>query len=110
MDNVKNICKVCHQPVSGKDFFCPNCGNNLKEKEMPISGIVQTGLYALAIFVPPMGLWPGVKYIMKKSKYAKKVGYITVGLTLVSSFFTIWSIFVLFGSYVEQINELMVGI
>ena len=110
MDNVKNICNVCHQPVSGKDFFCPNCGNNLKEKEMPISGIVQTGLYALAIFLPPMGLWPGIKYMMKKSKYAKRVGLITVILTLISSILNIWSIFVMFGTYMDQINGLMIGI
>jgi hypothetical protein len=112
MENDKiNLCPVCHQGVKPEYYFCPNCGNNLKEKLMPVSGIVQIGLYALAIFLPPLGLWPGIKYLMKKSPHAnphaKRVGIITIVLTLISSVLTIWATFALLNNYLNQINSLM---
>ena len=73
MDSVNNTCSVCHLPVLEEYYFCPNCGNNLKEKIVPISTIMQIGFYALAIFLPPLGFWPGIKYAMKKSPQAKKL-------------------------------------
>jgi hypothetical protein len=106
----QNICPVCHQPVTAEFFFCPNCGHNLKEKPMPISTVVQIGLYALAIFLPPLGLWPGIKYMMKNTKQAKWVGGVTIALTLLSSFLTIYYTFSVFSIYIEQINELTAGI
>ena len=85
VNEVANICPVCHQNVPAEYYFCPNCGHNLKEKPMPVPIIVQIGLYALAVFLPPLGLWPGAKYLMKKGPQAKWVGGITVALTVISS-------------------------
>jgi len=110
MENDSKVCSVCHQAVLEEHYFCPNCGNSLKEKEVSVSGIAQVGLYALAIFLPPLGLWPGIKYMMKKGGQAKRVGLVTVVLTLLSSALTIWSIFVIFSSYVEQLDGLMLGL
>ena len=103
-DNSKTVCLVCHQAVSEQDYFCPNCGNSLKEKPVEISALMLIGLYALAIFLPPLGLWPGIKYVMKKSPEAKQVGAIMIVLTLVSSALSIWAIFALFNNYLGQIN------
>jgi hypothetical protein len=77
---------------------------------MPISIITQVGLYALAIFLPPLGLWPGIKYMMKNTKQARWVGGITIVLTLLSSFLTIYYTFSIFNTYIGQINELTAGI
>ena len=106
----KHVCGVCHKEVLDEYYFCPNCGNNLKEGEKPVSVIIQIGLYALAIFLPPLGLWPGVKYIMKKNKQAKIVGWVVVFLTLASSALTIWGIFVAFDTYLGQLDSLMIGL
>jgi uncharacterized membrane protein YqaE (UPF0057 family) len=88
-------------------YFCPNCGNNLRERPKPISILTQIGLYILAIFLPPLGLWPGIKYLAKKGKQAKWVGSITIVLTLISSVIVTWSIFNLFNSYLSQLEGVL---
>jgi len=107
MDNITSVCPVCHQTISEKDYFCSNCGHNLKEKSVAISAVTQIGFYALAILLPPLGLWPGIKYAMKNNPYAKRVGIITIGLTLISSAVTIWATFALFDSYLNQLNGVL---
>ena len=109
MDTNKDICPACHQPILEKYYFCPNCGKNLKEKILPVSGLIQIGLYALAIFLPPLGLWPGIKYVMKSNPYAKRVGAVTIVLTLISSALTIWAILSIFSIYMEQLNGALYG-
>jgi len=109
VENNDQVCPVCHQDVLPNYYFCPNCGTNLKGITAPVSAIVQIGLYALALFLPPLGLWPGVKYLMKKNKQAKIVGGVTIALTLISSIVTIWWIFSIFNGYMAEVNELMTG-
>jgi hypothetical protein len=110
MDNNDLICSVCHKKVLPVYYFCPNCGNNLKATPARISVLMQIGYYALALLLPPLGLWPGVKCMMKKSPQARWVGIITIVLTLISSGVTIWGIFVMFNTYVEQLNSMIYGI
>ena len=110
MDNLKNVCAVCHQPILESYYFCPNCGANLREKTAPVSVIMQIGLYALAIFVPPLGFVPGVKYMMKKTTQAKRVGLITVLLTTISTVLTIWAIFAFLNKYLSEISGLGLGL
>lgn len=74
---------------------------------MPIPVLFQIGIYALAIFLPPLGLWPGVKYLAKKGQQAKRVGIIAIALTLASSILTIWAIFSLFNNYLDQMNGIL---
>jgi hypothetical protein len=109
MDNLGLFCPVCHQAVLTEYYFCPNCGNSLREKSVVISTITQIGLYALAFFLPPLGLWPGIKYMAKKSQQARKVGLITIILTLVSTILMLWGIFSLFNSYLSQMNSVLYG-
>lgn len=110
MDNIFNVCPVCHQTISAGYYFCPNCGNNLKGKLMTISVPAQIGLYALAVFLPPLGLWPGIKYVMGKSLQAKRVGIITIVLTLISTILMIWGIFALFGNYINEMQGALNGL
>ena len=110
MENTQLICPSCHQPIKPEYYFCPNCGANLKEKTAPISVWAQIGIYALSIFLPPLGLWPGIKYIMKKDKQAKTVGIIAVALTLVSSLITIWLIYGEFKIYLGTLQQSLQGL
>lgn len=107
MNNEENVCSVCHEPIKSEYFFCPNCGHNLREKPVQVTLIAQIGIYALAILLPPLGLWPGIKYLSKTGKQAKKVGIIAIVLTLLSSVLTIWLTFQLFNSYISQMNDLI---
>ena len=107
MESSDHGCSVCHQKILETYYFCPNCGNNLKESIAPVSVILQIGLYALAIFLPPLGLWPGIKYLMKKNRQAKIVGVVVIVLTLISTVITIWAIFAMFNDYVNQVNGVL---
>lgn len=89
-------CKYCSYPVSENFNFCPNCGKMLKEP--PITLMKQLGVYALSVFLPPLGLWPGIRYLMQKDDKAKIVGLIAIVLTIASSAITIyWSMGLLNG-------------
>ena len=102
-----SICPVCHQPVTAEQYFCANCGTSLRAKQEPISLATQLGIYFISLFLPPLGFWPGVKYVMKPNPYAKRVGWVALGLTLLSSIVTTWFIFKLFDNYLNQLNTLL---
>ena len=107
MDNASLVCDVCHQPVAPDQYFCANCGNSLREKPITVSVLAQVGTYALSILLPPLGLWPGVKYLMKKSPQARWVGAIAIVLTIISSVVMIWAIMSLFQDYLNQMNSVL---
>lgn len=107
MNTEPTICTVCHQPILSSYYFCPNCGFNLKESPIPVSIPVQIGVYALSIFLPPLGLYPGIKYLLKKSPQAKRVGIVAIVLTILSTALTLWSIFALMQVYLSQFNGLL---
>jgi len=110
MNNSSVICPTCHQPILDQYYFCPNCGFNIKEKPNVISIPAQIGWYIFAIILPPLGLWPGVKLIMKPSTQSKRVGAITIILTLTSTILMSWAIISLFNSYLEQLNSTFYGL
>ena len=89
MDNV-SLCPVCHQAISQEWYFCPNCGKELKARSVKISPTTQIGVYALSILLPPLGLWPGIKYLTQKNQEAKNVGIVAIILTILSSIVTVW--------------------
>ncbi|MFH0818531.1 MAG: zinc ribbon domain-containing protein [Patescibacteria group bacterium] len=110
MENSQAMCPTCHQLIQEEYYFCPNCGQNLKEKPTAISIPAQIGWYIFAIILPPLGLWPGIKLMMKKSSQSKRVGIIIVILTLTSTILMSWAIISLFNSYLEQLNSAFYGL
>jgi hypothetical protein len=105
MDIPSPICPHCHQPVAAEFYFCPNCGTPLREGEASVTVLTQIGLYALSIFLPPLGLWPGIKYARKNNVKEKRVGLIVIALTIISTVLTLWGIFALFNVYVNSITQ-----
>lgn len=45
----------------------------------------QIGIYALSLLLPPLGLWPGIKYLRQNDSKAKMVGWIAIILTVLST-------------------------
>ncbi len=84
----KQLCRFCNTPVSDNFFFCPTCGKKLHEP--PITMVKQIGIYALSILLPPLGLWPGLKYVFQKDEKTKMVGIIAIILTIISTIVTLW--------------------
>jgi hypothetical protein len=77
-------CPVCHLEVRPTDYFCFNCGKNLKPKPPSTSGVQQLVVYLESIFLPPYGIIIGIRYLRQKESKAKVVGSIAVILTIVS--------------------------
>jgi len=79
-----SLCPQCHQPVPPEWYFCANCGKNLREKPPSTAWLMQIGLYLLSVFLPPLGLWPGMKYLRSSHAPARRVGIIVAVLTAIS--------------------------
>lgn len=94
----QNLCKYCHFPLEEKFYFCPNCGKKIKEP--PVTLMQQIGVYALSIFLPPLGLWPGVKYLSQKDQKTRIIGIIAIILTIISTVVTAW----LFIGFMNEVN------
>ncbi len=81
------ICQFCHSPISDNFYFCPNCGKKIHEP--PITIAKQISVYAISLLLPPLGLWPGIKYVLQKEEKTKTVGIIAIILTIISTVITL---------------------
>ena len=105
-----STCIACKFPVFTEWYFCPNCGKDLKAKPRSITALAQVGIYALSLFLPPLGLWPGIKYMREDDPKAQQIGMIAIGLTVVSTIVTIWISYAFVQSYIGSINQSLNGI
>jgi len=105
----KTTCPKCHLKVRSTDYFCYNCGENLKPKPPSTSLSAQLTLYLKSVLVPPLGIVWAVPYLKQKSGKSKMVGLITIMLTvIVLTLAAIW-INNFFNQLNTQINEQMNG-
>ena len=106
MSDTTLLCSSCRQTVSPEFFFCPYCGKKLKENPLSTSVFVQLGIYLLSVFLPPLGLWPGVKYVRSEDKKAKTIGMTAIVLTIISTIVVGWYSYGL----VTQLTQSLSGI
>ncbi len=77
-------CPVCHIEVKPTDYFCFNCGKNLKPKPPSTLLTQQLLVYLESIFLPPYGIFIGIRYLRQKENKSKVVGIIAIVLTILS--------------------------
>src|SRR3990167_951881 len=82
---MNNVCKYCKNPIAESFYFCPNCGKKLKEPPFKFSWGKTIAILLESILLPPFGLIPGIKYILKDDHKAQMIGMITIGLTIIST-------------------------
>ena len=100
-----NLCPSCHMQVRPTDYFCYNCGTNLKPKPMSISIWKQLLLYIGSVVLVPFGIIWGFRYLRQPGKKAKIVGTITIIITIISTILvTIYTIN-LINEVQKQVNE-----
>lgn len=99
-----SACPKCHLLVLPVFYFCPNCGKVLRAKPLSTSVGKQIGIYLLSIFLPPLGLIPGFKYLFQKESGAKIVGGVAIGLTIISIAITVNLAMGLFNQYALLLN------
>lgn len=80
-------------------------------KDAPISVSIekQIGVYALSVLLPPLGLWPGIKYLKAADSKAKTVGIIAIALTIISIIITLWVSVGIFSQVNQGINAQLQG-
>ena len=98
-------CESCHVVSPATFFFCPNCGHSLRPKPLSTTITKQIALYLLAVLLPPLGLWPGIKYLKGKTDAEKIVGAVLVILTVVSIVLTLWFSLGVLNSFQKAINS-----
>jgi len=99
------ICPSCHIEVRPTDYFCYNCGKNLKPKPPSVSVARQTAVYLESIFLPPYGIILGLRYLRYDSKKLKTVGIIAIVLTVLSTVLaTKWTL-----DFINAINNQVEG-
>lgn len=77
-------CPVCHTEVRSTDYFCFNCGKNLKPKPPSTSNTEQLIVYLKSIFLAPYGIILGIRYLRQEESKSKIVGVTAIILTLIT--------------------------
>ena len=99
-------CPFCQVNTSSEDYFCPNCGKKIREKPLSNSIGKQINIYLFSLLFPPLGLWPGIKYLKQKDSKLKKIGVIAIVLTILSFIITGIISVNLFGQLNQQLDQL----
>jgi len=105
----KLICKTCHASSPNTFYFCPNCGKELQKKPLSTSIFKQLGIYLLSIFLPPLGLWPGIRYLKGKTTSERLIGLTAIILTLIVTVISIWYTIEIVKNFQSMLNMQIQG-
>lgn len=94
-------CHTCRHIVDATFRFCPYCGKELKSAPASTSLLMQAGIYLLSVLLPPLGLWPGIKYARADNRKAKIIGAIAIMLTVISTAITLWYFYGLMNQFIS---------
>jgi hypothetical protein len=100
------VCSRCHTTVRPTDYFCFNCGANLRPVPPSLSVEKQAMLYLGSFFLPPMGIIWGLPYIRQPDRTSKIVGYIAVGLTVIALILAVQVTVNIMNGVNKQMNEI----
>lgn len=103
-------CSQCHQQVRSSDYFCYNCGKNLKPKPLPTDIITQLLYYGGSILLPPMGFIWGFRYVRENNKNAKVIGIVCMVLTVIVLLVAVQATVQVINMVNEQVNSQMQNI
>ncbi|HVM76619.1 MAG TPA: zinc ribbon domain-containing protein [Candidatus Paceibacterota bacterium] len=103
------VCATCGSAVPKYYTFCPNCGKSLNAKPLSTSTFTMIWMYGVSVFLPPLGLWPGIKYFKSEDPKAQRIGMIAILLTIASTLITVWLSYALVQNYVNQLNGILQG-
>lgn len=99
-------CKHCKYPIAETFYFCPNCGKKIKDPPPVTTFSKQISIYLISVLLPPLGLWPGLRYLFSKDPKAKIIGIIAIFLTIVSLVVSIWATANYLTSQVNNLNSM----
>ncbi len=74
-------CPACHTAVRPTEYFCFNCGKNLRAAPPGTSLMDQIKLYLGSVLLAPMGIFWGLKYLKESDDKVKIVGVVAMILS-----------------------------
>lgn len=77
------LCPGCHIAVRPTDYYCFNCGKNLHAAPPGTTSADQIKLYLGSIFLAPMGIFWGLRYMRDGSQKSKIIGIVAMALSVV---------------------------
>lgn len=80
-----NTCKHCKNPIVETFYFCPNCGKKIKNPPYKFSISNTIVIILESVFLPPLGLIPGIKYFLKDDRRAQIIGVMAIVFTVIST-------------------------
>jgi hypothetical protein len=101
--DLNQICPHCGATIPPGSFFCPLCGQKIREK--PISLLGEFGYYLMSLLVPPLGYWYLFKIYKRDDPKAKRVALISAGLTTFSLVLTFWSVKAVLDVFNQAVNS-----
>ncbi len=104
MDSQTN-CPDCKANLSESDYFCPNCGKKIKEKPLSTTLLKQLSIYFISFLLPPLGVWPAIKYLRQGDEKSKKIGLIAIFLTIISIVIAGWLTTNLINSFNQELGN-----
>ena len=105
IDSGTMTCPQCHVAVRPTDFFCANCGKNLKPRLLSTTILTEIMYYAGSLLLPPLGFWWGIKYLKQSDPASKRIGILCMALTTIS--FIVTSIWIV--DYINKISSSVGG-
>ncbi len=62
-------------------------------------------IYFVSFFLPPLGIWPAIKYLRQSDEKSKKIGLAALFLTIISIVITSWLTISLINSFNKQLSN-----
>ena len=84
--------------------FVPS-GKIGESETIQVGLLKQIFIYLGSLFLPPLGLWWGFKYLKQKNPDVKRIGYLAVLLTVISLVLTVWLSFNLVNTLNQSFNN-----
>lgn len=97
-------CPTCHIQIRVTDYFCFNCGKKLKPQPLSTTIIQQLIIYVSSVFLPPIGIIWGIRYIKEKNLTAKIIGIISIILTVIVLVVSVYIVINVINTVNSQIN------
>jgi hypothetical protein len=97
----QKFCPKCRSVILPNTNFCPSCGFKVKDPAVVMTLTKQVGLYLVSFLLPPLGLWPGIKYLKNPDEKIRHVGLIAIFLTVFSIIISIWA----YVGFIKTINK-----
>ena len=101
----QTTCPDCKANISLSDYFCPSYGKKIKEKPLSTTLLKQLSIYFISFFLPPLGIWPAIKYLRQADEKSKKIGLAALFLTIISIVIASWLTTNLINSFNKELGN-----